>query len=116
MDASPERDVREMHVRGASTADATYWDIHDIQFHCRLSRTSAWELARGHRDFPSPVVLGRKSLIWPRAEVVAFMEAHRRRDHYPRRKSGSATASENRGPAFASRPIRVRTGSPRQGT
>ena len=116
MDASPERDVCEIHVRGASTADATYWDINDIQFHCRLSRTSAWDLARGHKDFPPPVVLGRKSLLWPRDEVVAFMEAHRRRDHYSHGKDRSATPSENHGPGFASRPIRVRTGSPRRGT
>jgi predicted DNA-binding transcriptional regulator AlpA len=116
MDDSSERGMRPSgRVRGNSTADATYWDIDDIQFHCRLSRTSAWDLARRHTDFPPPVVLGKKSVVWPRTEVLAFMEAHRRRDHYSDDNSRPAASSENRRVTFASRPIRVRTGSPRQG-
>jgi predicted DNA-binding transcriptional regulator AlpA len=115
MGNSPERGMRESgRVRSTSSADATYWDIDDIQFHCRLSRTSAWDLARRHHDFPPPVVLGKKSVVWPRAEVVAFMEAHRRRDHYSDDNGRPATPSGNHRAAFASRPIRVTTGSPRQ--
>lgn len=63
------------------TGEAAYWDITDIQFHCRISRSTAWRLVRDD-SFPHPVVLGTRSLLWPRCEVHEFMEARRDPEHY----------------------------------
>jgi predicted DNA-binding transcriptional regulator AlpA len=60
-----------------------YWDIADIQFHCRIGRTTAWRLVR-ESAFPAPVVIGPKTLVWPRDEVVQFMDGRREADHYSR--------------------------------
>ncbi len=74
-----QSDTVRLHPK--SSADSHYWDIDDIQFHCRIGRTTAWRLVRSN-TFPAPVVLGPKSLVWPREEVVTFMEARRQSDHY----------------------------------
>lgn len=58
-----------------------FWDIRDIQFHCRIGRTRAWELVR-EPGFPPPVALGRRR-IWPRGDVLAFLETLKRSIHYP---------------------------------
>ena len=55
---------------------AEYWDIRDIQFHCKVSRSTAWRMA-DEPDFPARITYGR-CVRWPRAEVVEFLE--RRRD------------------------------------
>jgi predicted DNA-binding transcriptional regulator AlpA len=68
-------------VGTADDGSATYWDINDIQFHCRIGRTTAWKLVKRF-DFPAPVVLGPKSLVWPSRDVVAYMESHRAPSHY----------------------------------
>jgi predicted DNA-binding transcriptional regulator AlpA len=75
-------------ARGRQSAEATFWDIADIQFHCRVGRTTAWNLARTDRDFPPPVVLGSNRLVWPRSEVLAFMEARRSSGRYGRARRG----------------------------
>lgn len=78
-----------------SAAEPAYWDIRDIQFHCRVSRTTAWALASREPRFPAPVVLGPKNLVWPRVEVVAFMEARRDPRHYVRPSpAGARSAAE----------------------
>ena len=102
-------------ARSRSTDGATYWDIQDIQFHCRMGRTAAWQLVRTAKDFPCPVVLGRKTLVWPRIEVIAFMEGRRRPDHYSQRSTSSTVASDPM-PTFAARPVRSRTTSQRRTT
>jgi predicted DNA-binding transcriptional regulator AlpA len=78
-----------------------YWDIDDVQFHCRIGRSTAWRLVRD-AGFPSPVVLGRRTVLWPRDEVLAFVEDKRDPDHY-----GSDQA-ESRPPSFTVRPSRRR--------
>jgi predicted DNA-binding transcriptional regulator AlpA len=108
--AGADRDT----ARRRSTDEATYWDIEDIQFHCRMGRTAAWQLVRTAKDFPCPVVLGRKSRVWPRVEVIAFMEGRRRPDHYSQRTTSATVTSEPK-PTFATRPVRSRTPS-RRGT
>ncbi|MCA1833900.1 MAG: AlpA family phage regulatory protein [Actinobacteria bacterium] len=99
----------DLGVRRSASVAAVYWDIEDIQFHCRISRTTAWKLARGDGDFPSPVVLGPRAVVWRRVDVLAFMESKRSPDHYreparrtPGREGEVATAYRPRG-------VRVRT-------
>ena len=72
--------------------EAAYWDIDDIQFHCRIGRTRAWRLVR-EPNFPTPVVLGPKIIVWPRGEVVSFIESKRRPDHYATAKSVATNAN-----------------------
>ena len=97
-------------LRGDVASEATYWDIDDVQFQCRLSRTTAWRLARTDKDFPEPVVLGQKIIVWPRVEVIAFMEARRTGEHY-KRVAGESAAITNAGePSFVSRPVHRRRG------
>src|SRR6266545_5958009 len=64
-----------------STSDAAYWDINDIQFHCRIGRSTAWRLVRDD-GFPPPIVLGKRSVLWPRNEVLDFIESRRKPYHY----------------------------------
>src|SRR3954465_1873277 len=92
--AKPERE---------DTAGATFWDIDDIQFHCRVGRTTAWKLVK-RPDFPDPVVVGPHGLVWPRAEGVAFMDTRRSPSHYGRRHDVPAVPAD----AFVSRPVAVR--------
>ena len=88
---------------GENTAVATFWDIDDIQFHCRVGRTTAWKLVK-RPDFPDPVVVGPHGLVWPRAEVVAFMDTRRSPSHYGRRHDLPAVPADS----FVSRPVAVR--------
>jgi predicted DNA-binding transcriptional regulator AlpA len=90
-----------------SRGESTYWDIEDLQFHCRIGRSTAWRLVR-RDDFPSPVVFNPRGVLWPREEVIAFMEQHREPDHY--RRGDRAEAPHRREPAFSSRPTRRRSG------
>ena len=82
--------------------DPTYWDIDDVQFHCRIGRSTAWRLVR-EEGFPAPVVLGRRTLVWPRKEVIAFVDEKRDPNHY----SGGATSEP---PGFTIRANRRRAG------
>ena len=94
---TPRRDVRKSGVEPA------YWDIDDVQFHCRIGRSTAWRLVR-EEGFPAPIVLGKRSLVWPRAEVIAFVEDKRDPSHY-------TTASATNPPArFTVRANRRRVG------
>src|SRR5688572_15921269 len=96
---------------GHDTATALYWDIQDIQFHGRLSRTTAWRLVR-EQGFPAPVVLGPRNLTWPRQEVISFLEA-RRRQHYERAEDVSARRpSDSANALFETRPLRHRQRRP----
>jgi predicted DNA-binding transcriptional regulator AlpA len=88
------------------TSDAIYWDVDDIQHHCRISRTTAWRLIRTEPDFPPPVVLGPKSLVWPRREVVAFMEARRRAGYYASADAQAQHGAMLRETLYISRPVR----------
>lgn len=95
--------------RRAASGEAVFWDIEDIQFHCRISRTTAWKIARRDDDFPSPVVLGPRAVVWRRVDVLAFMESKRNPDHY--RKPTRRTPDREREVATAFRPrgVRART-------
>lgn len=59
---------------------STYWGIADVEYHCRVSRKTAWRLVRSP-GFPAPVVLGRR-VLWPRDEVITFIEDKRDPDRY----------------------------------
>lgn len=97
--------------RLSGSGEATYWDIDDIQFHCRISRTTAWRLARHDTDFPSPVVLGPRNIVWPRREVLAYFEACRQPSHYGGRSPSTSSASPEYRETFAykSRQLPVRS-------
>lgn len=90
--------------RSGRGGESTYWDIEDVQFHCRLGRSTAWRLVR-RDDFPSPVIFSPRGVMWPREEVIEFMERRRDPDHY-RGKDVQATREGDQ--AFASRPVRRR--------
>jgi predicted DNA-binding transcriptional regulator AlpA len=84
-----------------------YWNIRDVQFHCRIGRSTAWRLVR-EEGFPAPILYGKRCVLWPRAEVVAFLEERREPDHYaaePRRSNRHAGEL----PAFSARPVRRRS-------
>ena len=86
----------------AATRAATYWDVADIQFHCRLGRSAAWRLVK-RTGFPAPVVLSKREVFWPRDEVIAFLECYRDPDHYsacdpqPNRTATPAFTTRRRG-------------------
>ena len=91
-------------TRGTSTErDPVFWDIKDVEFHCRIGRSTAWRLVR-EAGFPAPVVLGSRTVVWPRAEVIAFIEDKRDPGHYV----GEAEVA--REPIFAVRPNRRQAG------
>ena len=71
----------------AGGVDPDFWDIQDIQFHCRIGRTKAWELVREER-FPPPVVIGKRR-IWPRLEILAFLGGLRQHDYYANLQAGT---------------------------
>ena len=96
--------------RCAGTGEATYWDIEDIQFHCRLSRTTAWRLARHDAGFPIPVILGPRNFVWPRAEVVAFLEARRRAAPQGKKPTRTSRVPNEQAAAYSPRPLRSRPG------
>ena len=85
---------------------AAYWDIRDIQFHCRIGRSTAWRLVR-EECFPAPILCGKRTVLWPRGEVMAFLEGRRDPGHYrcspvistPLAVSYSARAIRSRGRA-----------------
>jgi predicted DNA-binding transcriptional regulator AlpA len=111
MTASKDAKPDGIATRCQNTGEATYWDIEDIQFHCRIGRTTAWRLARNDDQFPNPVVLGSRNLIWPRTEVVAFFEARRQPNHYSGRKNaptGIALPDHEREVVCVPRPLRPR--------
>lgn len=84
---------------------AVYWDIRDLQFHCRIGRSTAWRLVR-EEGFPAPVVYGKRGVIWPSAEVIQFLERRRDQAHY-----NKPAGSRRDAPAvsqFAVRPVRRR--------
>lgn len=93
-------------VEGAS---ATYWDIDDIQFHCRVGRTTAWRLVK-RADFPPPAVIGPRGLVWPRTEVLAFMEGRRSPAHYASRRQDQQFRDPS---TYTARPIGRRSRSAR---
>jgi len=105
--------MRESAVAGADgnpvrqhahSDESTYWDIRDIQFHCRISRSTAWRLVRTP-GFPAPTVIASKALRWRRDDVEAFLDS--RRD--PQRYS-DASGDRPAGPASAAYVVRtVRT-------
>jgi predicted DNA-binding transcriptional regulator AlpA len=83
-------------------APPTYWDIEDIQFECRIARSSAWRLVR-RAAFPVPVRVGARSIIWPRLEVVAFLDSRRGLTDIA---SASPPSIDDSRVEFASRPPR----------
>jgi predicted DNA-binding transcriptional regulator AlpA len=105
-DSKPEGDLA---VRRAAAVQAVYWDIEDIQFHCRISRTTAWKLARRDRDFPAPVVLGPRAVVWRRVDVLAFMESRQSPDHYRKPVGRTAEQEGELTAAYRPRSVRVRT-------
>src|SRR2546423_11520672 len=88
---------------GRRESNPIYWDIDDVQFHCRIGKSTAWRLVR-EEGFPAPVVLGRRTLLWPRAEVIAFVEEKRDPEHYATEGDG------DRRTVFTVRPSRRRAG------
>jgi len=83
-----------------------YWDIRDIQFQCRVSRSTAWRMVR-ESEFPEPVVYGKKCVLWPREEVVRFLEGRRDPGHY-----APPTPTPSPTPSFSSRSLRARSRRP----
>ena len=86
----------------AAPEQSMYWGIADIEHHCRISRSTAWRLVR-REGFPAPVVLTRRCLMWPRDEVIDFIERHRDPMHYVTTAAGKPVSGPAR--AFSSRPI-----------
>jgi predicted DNA-binding transcriptional regulator AlpA len=68
----------------SADAEPEFWSIQDIQFNCRIGRTTAWQLVR-HPKFPCPLAIGAKRLVWSRQEVLLFLDGLRRPDHYTAR-------------------------------
>jgi predicted DNA-binding transcriptional regulator AlpA len=104
---SPQVPNREAeHAHDDTAALATYWDISDVQYHCRLGRSAAWRLVR--RDgFPAPVVLSQREVLWPRDEVIAFLDKHRDPQHYNKDLPAPA-APARAGQHFMVRAVRSR--------
>ncbi len=86
----------------AATEQSMYWGIADIEHQCRISRSTAWRLVR-REGFPAPVVLTRRCLMWPRDEVIDFIERHRDPTHYV--STGAGKPEPGLARAFSSRPI-----------
>lgn len=84
-----------LDAQGMAPTTAVYWNIRDIQFHCRISRSTAWRLVREER-FPPPVLHGKRCVLWPSIEVMEFLEARREPGHYRRNGSASAEGSHSR--------------------
>ena len=96
----------EREVNGTPIA-AEFWNIKDIQFHCRIGRSTAWRLVR-EEGFPAPILYGKRCVLWPRAEIMEFLEARRDPAHYegqPRLVRSPAQPA----PVFATRPVRRRS-------
>jgi predicted DNA-binding transcriptional regulator AlpA len=82
--------------------DAVYWDIRDIQFHCRVSRSTAWRMV-DEPDFPLRMTYGR-CVRWPRAEVMQFLENRRVQPSISQRGHRQLATS-----GFTTRPVRRRS-------
>ena len=109
-----------MGMQGQSTADdemplqrddderdsAVYWDIRDIQFHCRIGRSTAWRLVR-EDGFPAPVLCGKRIVLWPRNEVVVFLDGRRSPGHYRRDAAPAASPTVFVARAVRHRPVRT---------
>lgn len=105
------RDVAIEHEADHDDRDAAaYWDIRDIQFHCRMGRSTAWRLVRAD-GFPAPVLCGKRTVLWPRGEVMVFLEGRRDPGHY---RSEPAPAPATRAP-FVARAVRHRSSRPMPG-
>lgn len=85
----------------AAAAEPDFWGINDIQFHCRIGRTRAWQLVH-EPDFPTPVAIGARR-IWPRGEVLAFLDSCRQE----RISHGGDVRQEN--VSYVSRRVRSRS-------
>jgi predicted DNA-binding transcriptional regulator AlpA len=83
--------------------NAEYWDIRDIQFHCRVSRSTAWRMV-DEPDFPQRMTYGR-CVRWPRAEVMQFLENRRAQPSVHERRDGHQLAAAG----FTTRPVRRRS-------
>ncbi len=105
--AVPELNLVQDKAGEPSRGESTYWDIDDLQFHCRMGRSTAWRLVK-RDDFPKPIVFSPRGVLWPREEVIAFMEQRREPNHY--RRCVQTEPSRGCEPAFASRPARRRSG------
>lgn len=81
-----------------------YWDIRDIQFHCRVSRSTAWRMVE-EPGFPVRVAFGR-CVRWPRAEVIEFLEARRAPSVTAAVRPTSGRPSDH---AYSARPVRRRS-------
>ena len=86
-----------LNAASMAPATAVYWNIRDIQFHCRISRSTAWGLVR-EEGFPAPVLHGKRCVLWPSCEVVEFLEVRRQPGRYHR-------AGSEESPTFVSRPV-----------
>lgn len=86
---------------------AAYWNVRDIQFHCRIGRSTAWRLVR-QDGFPAPVLCGARCVIWPRVEVIEFLEARRAPDHYRQRETKLSHQVPGSAVGFVARPVRSR--------
>src|SRR4051794_35091775 len=102
MEQPPAALIRHRNA-GRRESEPVYWDIDDVQFHCRIGRSTAWRLVR-EEGFPAPIVLGRRTLVWPRVEVITFVEDRRDPSHY------SADSSDSQPIGFTIRANRRRAG------
>jgi hypothetical protein len=61
-------------------------------------------------DFPAPVVIGSRVLVWPRREVMSYIESLRCSDHYVpgRRESQTTKTRVPESQVFRTRPARDR--------
>lgn len=84
---------------------AEYWDIRYIQFHCRVSRSTAWRMV-DEPDFPRRLTYGR-CVRWPRSEVMQFLENRREQPQPAERRLERRSAASS----FATRPVRRRSAS-----
>lgn len=87
---------------------AAYWDIRDVQFHCRMGRSTAWRLVR-EDGFPAPVLCGKRIVLWPRDEVMLFLDGRRSPGHYRR----EAAPPPSNSTSFVARAVGHRAARPR---
>jgi predicted DNA-binding transcriptional regulator AlpA len=97
----------QLPSRTSEINEPVFWDIDDIQFHCRIGRTTAWRLVRD-AQFPAPIVVGPKSFVWPRNEVMVFMEARRRPGHYAASVVGTRAPSTQTETVYRRRRVATR--------
>jgi predicted DNA-binding transcriptional regulator AlpA len=83
---------------GVRHREPMYWKIGDVQFHCRIGRSTAWRLVR-EEGFPPPVLFGKRTILWPREEVIEFLDQKRDPAHYGEPASDAVVR-------FSTRPLR----------